>query len=254
MTMPSPSDAEAERRLAALKAGADPTSPELARGAGQDSPPPAGTAGAGRPGDEWADRDPALLGEILEGPETGRGAGRGGPAGEPRGPGVRAVAWGISQAEAGRLGLWIGAGLVAFGAYLVLAELVPGVALVGSLAIASVGGFLVVRHLAGRAGGWALNAGSVLAGYGIARVVADVAGLPAAGWGTLGAGIGLLVVAIRRGWRQEGLGWQAWLGGALGAVIPGFPTMGDLIVPLILVLIGVAVLRRGVRGGQPPQR
>jgi hypothetical protein len=42
--------------------------------------------------------------------------------------------------------------------------------------------------------------------------------------------------------------------GALGAVIPGFPTMGDLIVPLILVLIGVAVLRRGIRGGQPPQR
>jgi hypothetical protein len=34
----------------------------------------------------------------------------------------------------------------------------------------------------------------------------------------------------------------------LGAAVPGFPTLGDLIVPLVLVLIGVAVLRRGVRG------
>ena len=40
--------------------------------------------------------------------------------------------------------------------------------------------------------------------------------------------------------------------GALGAVFPGFPTLGDLIVPLALVLVGVAVLRRGFRSGSPP--
>jgi len=178
----------------------------------------------------------------------------------PPGPGVRAVSWGISQAEAGRLGLWIGVGLVAFGAYLVLAEFVPPVATFGSLAMAVLGGVLVAWRQAGRAGSWALNGGAVLAGFGAARLLADLASLPSAGWGTLGAGLGLLVLAARRSWRREGIGWQGWVGGALtvfggwgalGAVIPGFPTLGDLIVPLALVLVGVMVLRRGVRPGPP---
>ena len=97
----------------------------------------------------------------------------------------------------------------------------------------------------------------VLGGFGIARVVAEVAGLPSAGWGSLGAGLGLLLIAVVRVTRGEGVRWQAWVGGALavfggwgvlGATIPGFPTLGDLIVPVVLVLIGVAVLRRGFRG------
>ena len=81
---------------------------------------------------------------------------------------------------------------------------------------------------------------------------------PSAGWGALGAGLGLLAIAILRAIRRQGVGWQAWVGGALaawggwgvlGATIPGFPTLGDLVVPLVLVLIGVAVLRRGMRPG-----
>jgi hypothetical protein len=145
---------------------------------------------------------------------------------------------------------------VAFGGYLVVASFVPAVALVGSLALAVLGGALVAWHLAGRAGAWAVHAGVVLAGFGAARLIAEVAGLPSAGWGTLGAGLGLLVIAAVRVTRGEGVRWQAWVGGALtifggwgvlGATIPGFPTLGDLIVPAVLVLIGVAVLRRGVR-------
>lgn len=176
----------------------------------------------------------------------------------PAGPGVRAVSWGISQAEAGRLGLWIGLALVAFGGYLVLAEFVPGIGTLGSAALAVAGGALVAWHLAGRAGAWALHLGAILAGFGALRLVADVATLPSAGWGALGAGLGLLAIAILRAIRRQGVGWQAWVGGALaawggwgvlGATIPGFPTLGDLIVPLVLVLIGVAVLRRGMRPG-----
>jgi hypothetical protein len=115
----------------------------------------------------------------------------------------------------------------------------------------------VAVHLAGRAGAWAVHAGVVLGGFGVARVVAEIAGLPSAGWGSLGAGLGLLLIAAVRVNRGEGVRWQAWVGGALaifggwgvlGATIPGFPTLGDLIVPLVLVLIGVAVLRRGFRG------
>ncbi len=254
-----PADDEVARRLAALKAGADPGSLR---------------------GEDEATR-PALIGEVLEdgrnwAPGGDRAAGPGasrsdaaGPrapgdrrgsvgAAPARGPAIRAVSWGFGQAQAGRLGLWIGLALVVFGGYLVLAEFVPGISVIGSLALAILGGALVAWHLAGRAGAWAVHAGMVLAGFGLARLIAGVAGLPSAGWGTLGAGLGLLVIAMVRVTRGEGVRWQAWVGGALaiyggwgvlGATIPGFPTLGDLVVPVVLVLIGVAVLRRGFRGG-----
>ena len=50
----------------------------------------------------------------------------------------------------------------------VLAEIVPGVATLGSLAMAVLGGVMVGWHVAGRAGAWALNGGAVLAGFGAA--------------------------------------------------------------------------------------
>lgn len=254
---PPPAGDEVERRLAALKAGADPTAlgPPPSRPPSRPASPPDEDVG-----------EPALIGEVLDSPpgtsDRSHPPGPGGraTAGAPPGPGVRAVSWGISQAEAGRLGLWIGIGLVAFGAYLVLAEFVPGVAILGSLALTVLGGALVGWHVAGRAGAWALTGGAVLAGFGAARLIADLASLPAAGWGTLGAGLALLALAARRVARREGIGWQGWIGGALtvfggwgalGTVIPGFPTLGDLVVPLALVLVGVVVLRRGMRSGSP---
>jgi hypothetical protein len=263
MTAPAtpsqPADDEVERRLAALKSGGDP---------GSFGPPAGPPPGAPPAPDRGTDPSPALVGEVIDdgrtwapsGGEPGAAETAGGRAGgmPPSGPGVRVVSWGISQAEAGRLGLWIGLSLVAFGGYLVLASFLPGMALLGSVALAILGVALVAWHLAGRAGAWAVHAGVVLGGFGIARVVAEIAGLPAAGWGSLGAGLGLLLIAVVRVTRGEGVRWQAWVGGALamfggwgilGATIPGFPTLGDLIVPLVLVLIGVAVLRRGVRGG-----
>lgn len=195
---------------------------------------------------------PVRHGEVIEGPARPSEP----PGRPPFGPGVRVVRWSLGEAEAGRLALWVGLGLVALGVYLVLADAVPGVAFAGSLAIAVLGGAILARHLAGRAGSWSLHLGAILAGFGVARLAAQVLALPAAGWGTLGAGLGLLAVGIARAMRGEGLRWQAWLGaalavfggwGALGIVFPGFPTLGDLVVPLALVLIGVAFLRRGVR-------
>jgi hypothetical protein len=266
-TPPRPADDEVERRLAALKSGADPGSFRPPAGP-SPAAPRAVDPGTGKPPDpdERADTSPALVGEVIDDGRTwapsGGAPGNQAPTGQapgmpPPGPGVRVVSWGISQAEAGRLGLWIGLSLVAFGGYLVLASFMPGVALLGSLALAVLGVALVAVHLAGRAGAWAVHAGAVLGGFGIARVLAEVAGLPSAGWGSLGAGLGLLLIALVRVTRGEGVRWQAWVGGALaifggwgvlGATIPGFPTLGDLIVPLVLVLIGVAVLRRGFRG------
>jgi len=209
----------------------------------------------------------ALKGEVIDGPGPagdGRTGTAGGPAGRPRGAkprgvGVRAVGWSLGQAEAGRLGLWVGVGLVAIGAYLVLEQFVPAIRVLGSLGFAIAGGVLLMWVVTGRAGAWALNIGAILAGYGAFRFAAEILGLGTGGWGTLGAGLGLLGLAALRMRRGGGVGWQAWVGGffvvwggwgALGSVIPGFPSLGDLLVPGFVVVVGLVILRRGIAPGR----
>jgi hypothetical protein len=217
------------------------------------------------PDDDFERRFRALKGEVIDGPPptSTRPAGAGeGPTGRRRnagadthGPGVRAVHWSIGEAAAGRMGLWIGLLLVAFGAYLVLEQFVPGVRTVGSLALALVGGIMLAWVATGRAGAWALNLGAILAGYGVLRFAAEVIGRGTGGWGTLGAGLALFAVSAVRMRRGSGAGWQAWIGGffviwggwgALGSVVPGFPSLGDLLVPGLVLLLGIGLLRRGL--------
>ncbi len=223
--------------------------------------------GPPQPDDDLERRFRALKGEVIDGPrpvETGRAGSAGGPTGRPRdartrGAGARAVHWSLGQAQAGRLGLWIGVGLVAIGAYLVLEQFVPAARIVGSLGLALAGGVLLAWVATGRAGSWAVNLGAILAGFGGLRFVAAVAGLGTGGWGTLGAGLGLLAVAVLRVRRGSGAGWQAWVGGffvvwggwgALGSVIPGFPSLGDLLVPGLVIVLGIVFLRRGLAPGR----
>ena len=153
------------------------------------------------------------------------------------------------------MGLWIGVLLVAIGSYLVLEQFVPAVRILGSLGLVLTGGILLAWVVTGRAGAWALNMGAILAGYGVLRFVAEVIGRGTGGWGTLGAGLGLLAVAALRIRRGHGVGWQAWVGaffvvwggwGALGSIVPGFPSLGDLLVPGLVLLLGIGLLRRGV--------
>jgi hypothetical protein len=221
-----------------------------------------------RPSDDDLERRfRALKGEVIDGPPA-TGSGPAGAAGgqtgrprgaRPRGAGARAVHWSLSQAEAGRLGLWIGVGLFAIGAYLVLEQFVPAVRIVGSLGLALAGGVLLAWVATGRAGAWALNFGTILAGYGTLRFAAEILGRNTGGWGTLGAGLGLLALAALRIRRGNGFGWQAWVGaffvvwgkwGALDSVIPGFPSLGDLLVPGLVVVLGIAFLRRGIAPGR----
>ena len=140
-----------------------------------------------------------------------------------------------------------------------LEQFVPAVRILGSLGLALTGGVLLAWVVTGRAGAWALNVGAILAGYGALRFAAEIMGLRTGGWGTLGAGLGLLALAVLRRRRSRGFGWQAWVGGlflvwggwgALGSAIPGFPSLGDLLVPGLVVVIGVALLRRGLAPGR----
>ena len=154
--------------------------------------------GPGPSDDDLDRRFRALKGEVIDGPAPAAGS-RSTPGGtpggtsgrprgaRPRGPAARAVGWSLGQAEAGRLGLWIGVGLLAIGIYLVLEQFVPAVRIVGSLGLAIAGGVLLAWVSTGRAGGWALNAGAVLAGYGAFRFAAELAGLQTTGWGALSA-------------------------------------------------------------------
>jgi hypothetical protein len=216
------------------------------------------------PDDDVERRFRALKGEVVDGPlPTGSRPVGGNPSrpggSHPRGAAVRVVGWSFGQAEAGRLGLWIGLGFVAIGSYLMLAQFVPGVRAVGALALGLAGGVLLARVATGRSGAWALNLGAILAGYGGLGFLADVARLGTAGWGTLGAGLGLLAVAGLRARRGEGLGWQTWIGGffvvwggwgTLRGAVPGFPSLGDLLLPGFVVLLGIAFLRRGISPGR----
>ncbi len=136
-----------------------------------------------------------------------------------------------------------------------LEQFVPAVRILGSLGLALAGGILLAWAVTGRAGAWALNVGAILAGYGALRFAAEIIGLRTGGWGTLGAGLGLLALAALRMRRGRGFGWQAWVGGffvawggwgALGSVIPGFPSLGDLLVPGLVMLVGIVLLRRGL--------
>ncbi len=213
--------------------------------------------------DDFERRFRALKGEVIDGPppagarKPGADSARQGDAGGGplRGPGVRAVHWSLGQAAAGRMGLWIGVLLVAIGFYLVLEQFVPAVRILGSLGLALTGGILLVWVVTGRAGAWALNLGAILAGYGVLRFVAEIIGRGTGGWGTLGAGLGLLAVAALRMRRGHGVGWQAWVGGffvvwggwgTLGSIVPGFPSLGDLLVPGLVLLLGIGLLRRGL--------
>jgi hypothetical protein len=150
---------------------------------------------------------------------------------------------------------WLGIGLLVVGGYLVLSWLVPGVSILGSLALLAAGIGLLYAHLVRRAAPWTLYAGAVLTGMGAARVLGDL--LPGAwhGASAIGIGVAFLAIGYMRHSQAGGYGWQGVVGGAalaLGLVqlllgwLPGGPGLFDLITPLILLGAG-ALLVLGTR-------
>ena len=160
---------------------------------------------------------------------------------------------------------WLGIGLIVVGGYLVLSWLVPGLSILGSLALLAAGIGLLYAHLVRRAAPWTLYAGAVLTGMGTARVLGDL--LPGEWHGATAIGIGVAFLAIGylRHSQAGGYGWQGVVGGAalaLGLVqlvvgwLPGSPGLFDLVTPLVLLGVGVLLVlgSRRLGRGTPDQR
>ena len=259
---PPPADDEVERRLRALKEGPPDAPPpgELA----PDAAPPGPSAGA--PGPLPDDEAPRrVTGEVIEEPGTawpygpGGGAGSGGGGGQPP-TATRVVGWSVREIDAGRVGLWIGLGLVVLGSYLVLAPLFPAVKLAGSAALVALGIAGVVGGATRRTGTWAVYVGAVVAAVGAAGLLAGSGLVRGEGLTTIAVGLALIGLAgwrarLRAGWRPlavagavvAGLGAIEYLGWA----IPGFPSLGELLLAGALVGIGWIVLRNALRPGPP---
>lgn len=203
----------------------------------------------------------SVTGEVLDGP-GGPAVSRNGSAhpdprdgGDPFDGGVRVRTYSLTSPPGG-LGLWLGAGLVALGVYLVLAAMFPAVSAAGSAVVVGVGAALVLAGVVGRLGSWAVYLGAPVVAIGAAQLGHALGLLPGAGWTTLALGVACLALAgwrasRRRGWRIFAVlgGILAIVGGvqAAGAVVPGLPSASDLVVPGILVLVGTFVLVRAFR-------
>ena len=161
---------------------------------------------------------------------------------------------------------WLGIGLIVVGGYVVMSWLVPGISILGSVALLAAGIGLLYAHFVRRAAPWTLYAGALLTGMGAARVLGDL--LPGEWHGAtaIGIGVAFLAVGYLRHTQAGGYGWQGVVGGAalgLGLIqlllgwLPGAPGLFDLITPLVLLGAGALLVigtRRLGRGSPPAQR
>jgi hypothetical protein len=189
---------------------------------------------------------PILRGEVEE-PEAGTGGA------SPFRFETRTWTWGDEDVRRGLP--WIGVFLVIFGGILLLGQAYPDAHILGSALTTALGVALLASWATGR--GWGLYPGLLITAYSLPSLLVDLGALPAgSGYGTFLFGVGLLGVAAMRWWARRQWGWQLIVGGILalagGSDIatrlwPGFPGLGDLLGPILLVTLGVLIIARAVR-------
>jgi hypothetical protein len=188
---------------------------------------------------DTADREP----DPLRNPPPGA-------PGEPPPPergGMRAYTWEWGREEDRGLRLpWIGVFLVIYGALLLTERLANQYLVPANLLVLAAGlTFMIVWLL--RRSTFALYAGAFLTASSIPGLVEGIGYNAPSGLGTLCYGLAFLFIAAVRMQRGGGVGWQAFLGGALvllGASELALPTAADLILPVVLVILGVVLLTR----------
>jgi hypothetical protein len=190
------------------------------------------------------ERRPTLRGEVEEpGP---------GPHGAFRFE-TRDWTWGDEDVRRGLP--WIGVFLVVFGGILLIGSVYPDAHVLGSALTTAFGVALLATWATGR--GWGLYPGLLITAFSLPGLLVDLDVIPAGGgYGTFLFGLGLLGVAVMRWTARRTWGWQLVVGGILAVaggaevtphLLPGVPTTGDLLGPLVLVALGAIILGRAVR-------
>jgi hypothetical protein len=169
----------------------------------------------------------------------------------PAEDGTRVWAWRWGPDEDRRPGLpWIGIFLVVFGALLLVERALPSYRHLGDVAVLAAGIASLIAWLLRRST-IALYAGAFLTAAALPGTI-EALGLDLGpGWGTLSFGLAFLFIAAVRWAQAGGVGWQL----LYGAILVGLalfeilaPSVGDIGLPLLLVVIGAVLL---VRGGRP---
>jgi hypothetical protein len=199
------------------------------------------------------DDEQPTTGQVTRlGPDSGgRAPAEGVPTGQPT---VYYREWEWSSDSTGRPGLpFVAVLLVALGVLLLLQNLVPGVSVWSWLGVGIGAAALVVwlsrRHAPGN--GFFLYAGVVFLAMGLPGVLVALGVLPESdGWSTLFLGVALVVLGLTR--RTRGIPFSVWLGGLLAIIglaeTSILPDLGDWLLPLILIGIGVILLGRSLLG------
>jgi hypothetical protein len=164
---------------------------------------------------------------------------------------MRVYTWEWGPDDARRPGLpWIGIFLLVFGGLLLIQQVFPNARSLGSILTLAVGLAFLVKWVIDRGTG-SLYAGAIITAL-AAPGVLNAAGIDADGLGTFCFGIAFLFIGAVRAASGGGWGWQIWFGGLL-AIIGGAamtsPTVGGLLVPIVLIALGGVLLLRGV--GRP---
>ena len=173
-----------------------------------------------------------------------------GPDSGGRAPGesnVHAYTWEWGTDDAHRPGLpWIGIFLLVFGGLLLLQQVFPQFAALGSVIVLAVGLAFLIKWAVDR-GAASLYAGSIITALAVPGLL-NAAGIEANGLTTFCLGVAFLFIALVRIATGGGLGWQVWFGGLLavigGAQIANAP-LGGYILPLLLVVLGILLIAGG---------
>jgi hypothetical protein len=166
----------------------------------------------------------------------------------PAEPTVRVYSWEWGSGAGRQPGLpWIGIFLLVFGGLLLIQQLFPEARALGSLLFVAIGLAFLVKWAIDRGTG-SLYAGAIITALAAPGLIEEAMNATYDGLGTLCLGIAFLFIAVVRAATSGGIGWQAWLGGALAIIgVAEMVTLGigDLVVPLVLVLLGGVLILRG---------
>jgi len=183
-----------------------------------------------------------------EQPVTRLGPDSGGRA--PGDQGVRVYTWEWGPEEGRRPGLpWIGIFLLVFGGLLLVQQLFPQARALGSLVFVAIGLAFLVKWAIDRGTG-SLYAGAIITALAAPGLIEEVTNATYDGLGTLCLGLAFVGIAAVRAASHGGVGWQAWFGGLLAIIgVAEMVTLGfgDLLVPIVLVLLGLVLVLRSPR-------